>query len=190
MYVNYHQDNWVDWLLLAQFALNNQSSSSMEESPFFLNHGHHPHMPHIHNFWIKKEGAAQFSERLCRTMKEAKEAIKWSLRVSGELFNKHVQPTIHFKLNDLVYIEGTNIKTTCPSTKLAQQHYSPFKVLCQIMRHPTNWNYQTHGVSNTPSFTETYSPDTTLDTPHNSSPYHITLHPPLMSRTKKFTMSK
>jgi len=76
IYMNYHQDDWVDWLPLAQFALNNRASSTTGEPPFYLNHGRHPHMPHIHNFKVKKEGAAQFGERLRKTMREAEEAMK------------------------------------------------------------------------------------------------------------------
>ena len=36
-YVNYHQDNWSEWLSLAEFALNNQKSESTKMSPFFAN---------------------------------------------------------------------------------------------------------------------------------------------------------
>ena len=64
MYVNYHQDDWSKWLPLAQFALNNRVSTSTGESPFYLNHGRYPHMPHIRDVCVKKEGAAQFGERL------------------------------------------------------------------------------------------------------------------------------
>jgi len=64
MYVNYHQDNWSEWLPLAQFVLNNRVSTSTGESPFYLNHGHHPHMPHICDVRVKKEGVAQFGKRL------------------------------------------------------------------------------------------------------------------------------
>jgi len=68
MYVSYHQDDWTDWLPLAQLLLNNQVSTSMGESAFYLNHGRHPHMPHIQNFWVKKEGVAWFGESLKRTI--------------------------------------------------------------------------------------------------------------------------
>jgi len=56
IYVSYHQNDWTDWLLLAQFALNNWVSASTGELAFYLNHGRHPHMLHIHNFHVKKEG--------------------------------------------------------------------------------------------------------------------------------------
>ena len=90
MYVSYHQDDWTDWLPLAQFALNNWVSASTRESAFYLNHGRHPHMPHIHNFRVKKEGAAQFRERLKRAMREMEEAMKQALKTSNESFNRHI----------------------------------------------------------------------------------------------------
>jgi len=68
MYVNYHQDDWVNWLPLVQFALNNRASSTTGESPFYLNHGRHLHMLHVHNLRVKKEGATQFGERLRKMM--------------------------------------------------------------------------------------------------------------------------
>ena len=129
MYVNYHQDDWSEWLPLAQFALNNQVSTSMGESPFYLNHGRYPHMPHIHDVHVKKEGVAQFGERLRQVRRDAEEAMKWALHMSGKSFNRSVRPTIQFMLRDLVYIEEINIKTIRPSNKLAQRRYGPFEVL-------------------------------------------------------------
>ena len=64
--------------------------------------------------------------------KEAEEVMKQALQVSGELFNRSVHPTIHFTLGDLVYIEDTNIKMTCPSNKLTQCHYGLFEVIQQV----------------------------------------------------------
>ena len=90
MYINYHQDDWSEWLPLAQFALNNQVSMSMGESFFYLNHGCHPHMPHICDVCVKKDGAAQFGELLRRVRRDAEEAMKWALCVSDESFNRSV----------------------------------------------------------------------------------------------------
>jgi hypothetical protein len=37
--MNYHQDDWVDWLPLAEFAANNTISEITVIFPFFTNHG-------------------------------------------------------------------------------------------------------------------------------------------------------
>jgi hypothetical protein len=38
-YMNFRQNNWVDWLPLAEFALNNAVSETISFSPFFANYG-------------------------------------------------------------------------------------------------------------------------------------------------------
>jgi hypothetical protein len=38
-YINFRQNNWVDWLPLAEFALNNAVSEITGFSPFFANYG-------------------------------------------------------------------------------------------------------------------------------------------------------
>ena len=40
---NYKQDNWAQWLPMAQFVHNNWPSDTMRKSPFFLLMGYNPH---------------------------------------------------------------------------------------------------------------------------------------------------
>jgi transposase InsO family protein len=42
-HVNYLQDDWAEWLPLAEFAANNQASETTGSSPFFANKGFDPH---------------------------------------------------------------------------------------------------------------------------------------------------
>jgi hypothetical protein len=42
-YINYLQDDWVEWLPLVEFAVNNQASETTGSSPFFTNKGFDPH---------------------------------------------------------------------------------------------------------------------------------------------------
>jgi len=39
-YVNYLQDDWADWLPIAEFASNNHTSETTAVSPFFANLGY------------------------------------------------------------------------------------------------------------------------------------------------------
>jgi hypothetical protein len=41
-HVNYLQDNWADWLPLAEFATNNQASETTGTLPYFVNKGFDP----------------------------------------------------------------------------------------------------------------------------------------------------
>src|SRR5882724_7394522 len=44
LFVNQHQDNWDEWLSIAQFAYNNWVHTSTHSSPFMLNTGQHPRL--------------------------------------------------------------------------------------------------------------------------------------------------
>ena len=43
-YINYFQDDWVQWLLLTEFAANNTVSESSKMTSFFANKGYHPRL--------------------------------------------------------------------------------------------------------------------------------------------------
>ena len=45
-YVSYRQDDWDLYLPTCQFAVNNAKQASTGETPFYLNHGRHPGLPH------------------------------------------------------------------------------------------------------------------------------------------------
>jgi len=41
-YVNYQQDNWTEWLAMAEFQYNNKKHVATGRTPFELNFGRHP----------------------------------------------------------------------------------------------------------------------------------------------------
>src|SRR4029077_14898082 len=43
-FVSFAQDDWVDWLPLAEFAMNNQVNDTTGISPFFANYGFNPRL--------------------------------------------------------------------------------------------------------------------------------------------------
>ena len=44
MYVNHRQNNWSEWLTMAEFAFNNKVHTAMKSSPFKINYGREPRM--------------------------------------------------------------------------------------------------------------------------------------------------
>jgi hypothetical protein len=44
LFMNWTQDDWVDWLPLAEFAGNNTTFKTIGVSPFFVYYGFHPCM--------------------------------------------------------------------------------------------------------------------------------------------------
>jgi hypothetical protein len=47
LFTNYHQDDWLDWIDIAEFTLNDHTYSAIKHSPFFLIYGFHPHNPSL-----------------------------------------------------------------------------------------------------------------------------------------------
>jgi transposase InsO family protein len=43
-HVSYLQDDWAQWLPLAEFAINNATNESIKTSLFFANYGFHPRL--------------------------------------------------------------------------------------------------------------------------------------------------
>jgi len=41
-YINYQQDNWIDWLSAAEFQYNDKKHAATGRTPFELNFGRHP----------------------------------------------------------------------------------------------------------------------------------------------------
>jgi hypothetical protein len=83
--VNYQQDDWTDLLPLAEFAYNNTLHSSIKQTPFFSNYGHHPradpfqvkdvgssaaHLAAIHNEFAFQHYEAQDHYKDCRSQSE------------------------------------------------------------------------------------------------------------------------
>ena len=42
IYVNHHQNDWAEWLPIAEFSYNNKIQSSTGQSPFLTLYGYHP----------------------------------------------------------------------------------------------------------------------------------------------------
>jgi hypothetical protein len=40
--INYHQNNYLDFLSVANFSYNNMMHSTTQQTPFFANHSLHP----------------------------------------------------------------------------------------------------------------------------------------------------
>jgi transposase len=42
IFMDYRQNDWKEWLALAEFAYNNSEHQATKNTPFFLNYGRHP----------------------------------------------------------------------------------------------------------------------------------------------------
>ena len=66
IYVNHRQNNWAEWLAMAEFAFNNKVHTVTKSSPFQVNYRREPRM----GFDIRKKGKNEKAEEFAREMKK------------------------------------------------------------------------------------------------------------------------
>ena len=74
-YVNYQQDNWIEWLAVAEFSYNNKKYAAMGWTSFELNFGRHPWKDNlmVHMEFLKLE---EFLIELQKSWEEAMKSMK------------------------------------------------------------------------------------------------------------------
>ena len=63
-YCSYQQDDWVNYLALAEFVFNNTLNSSTQQTPFFTNIGFHPEFDIAITEQTTNPSATEFTSRL------------------------------------------------------------------------------------------------------------------------------
>jgi len=76
MFINYRQEQWLEWLATTEFAYNNKVNTSTKVSSFRANSGRDPRMGFEMRKQGKSEGAKEFAERMKRIQEEAQVALK------------------------------------------------------------------------------------------------------------------
>ena len=80
MYVNHRQNNWAEWLAMAEFAFNNKVHMATKSLLFQVNYGRELRM----GFDIRKKGKNEKAEEFAREMKESHEEVRVVLVRSQE----------------------------------------------------------------------------------------------------------
>ena len=137
-YVNYQQDDWVEWLPQAEFAANAAISATTKVTPFFANYGYEPRMTFDVDA-LNEQGATtrervefEKANTLARKMKDIWEWAGKQMAQSQERIKHYADKKrrpIEFNVGDRVYVSARNIHTKRPSKKLDDKWYGPFEVL-------------------------------------------------------------
>ena len=154
LFVNKRQDNWYDLLPMAEFQHNNHVHSATQQPPFLLDTGRLPRMgfePQQNPSGL--ETANEFTERMRTAIDEAKSTIHKAQNDMKRYYDRRRTPAPVFKPGDKVFLDASDIRTTCPSQKLSHRQLGPFVVERQIrpmaycLRLP-HWMKQLHPVFN------------------------------------------
>ncbi|KAI1512404.1 rve multi-domain protein [Pyrenophora tritici-repentis] len=140
-YTNYMQNDWVDWLPLAQLAINNRENVSSGVAPALATKGYLPRMgselvtedspitdARSRAEQLLREDARGTVKRMTDVIRFMQENLRWSQNKMEHYANQHRQPAPDYRVGDKVYIDARNIPTMRPSRGLSAKSLGPYKV--------------------------------------------------------------
>lgn len=131
-YVDFFQDDWMNWLPFAELAYNNRHHSANGMSPFYAEYGYNP------SFSIDpvaSQSVAAADERL-ENIRRVQDELKHLLEMTAERMKRFhdawVDEAPDYIPGDLVYLERADLRSTRPSAKLDFKRFGPFKISQKI----------------------------------------------------------
>ncbi len=131
-YCSYQQDDWVDYLPLAEFVFNNSENDSTKQSPFFANYAFHPTFQPKLSEDSTVPAAADLAKRLDLIHEELRAELQYSQEKQKKYFNRHVIPSPSYQPDQLVWLLRRNIRTTRPSLKLDHRRLGPYPIIREV----------------------------------------------------------
>jgi len=133
LYCNYRQNDWVEWLSIAEFSYNNQIHSSTGQSPFMINLGHHPNIGGNTNSSIEDSPG---TEQFLKTIKEIRSGVEMALKKTNEVIKKRWNAKkkleVEQKSSNLVWVDAAHYNMNQPSKKLSAKRLGPFPIIRKI----------------------------------------------------------
>jgi len=110
MFIDYQQEQWPDWLEMAEFAYNNKVHSSTKTLPFKENYRQDPRM----GFEVRKRGKYEGAKKFIAKIKEIQGETKAALEKVQEEMRKYADrkrgEVDKYKVGDLVMLSTKDLK--------------------------------------------------------------------------------
>jgi hypothetical protein len=132
IFCNYRQNDWADYVPMAEFAYNNHTHTSTKYSPFYASRGYHPHtiIAQINESTVPK--ADELVDRIQSLQKEIQSALRTAQEQTKEYYDKRHDKNFEIKEESFVWLDAKNLSTTAPSKKLADKRLGPFRVIRKL----------------------------------------------------------
>ena len=132
-FISYQQDDWVDWLPMAEFAYNNSVHSSTKQTPFFTIFGQHPRWSFIPDVPTSINPQAEHRlQQLQQVHVKVRDHLQQAQNNFQRFANRYRHPTPNFQIGDLVWLLRQDIATKRPCAKLDFRRLGPFRIIAQI----------------------------------------------------------
>ena len=131
MFINHRQEQWPEWLGIAEFTYNNKMYSSTQTSPFKANYRQDPRMGFEGREKGKYEGAEKFIEKIKEIQEEAKAMLGRVQEKMKKYANKKRGEVDDYKVEDLVILSTKDLKYQMVKRrmkKLTERFIGPYKI--------------------------------------------------------------
>jgi hypothetical protein len=128
-FTSQQQDNWDDLLPSGKFHYNNSVHLLTQQTPFMVDTRKHPRMgfePQQPRSTL--ESVNEFAERMVLGIEEVKVALTKSKDEYAIYYNCQHEPAPVFAPGDRVWLDGSDIATNRPLSKLSHRCLGPFVV--------------------------------------------------------------
>ncbi|CAJ0967858.1 unnamed protein product [Ranitomeya imitator] len=128
-FVSADQDDWVTFLPLAEFALNNRASSATLVSPFFCNSGFHPRFSSGQVEPSDCPGVDMVVDRLHQIWSHVVDNLKLSQERAQQFANRRRRVGPRLLVGDLVWLSSRFVPMKVSSPKFKPRFIGPYRIL-------------------------------------------------------------
>ena len=128
-FVDYRQKDWPEWLVSAEFAVNNKVHSTTKVFPFMVNYSRKLRMGGDIRKKGKVESATEFVERMKKVHEEAEAALRKTQEEMKRYADRGRKETEKWKKGDRVLLSTKDLVFKGrPSKKLMERYVGPYAI--------------------------------------------------------------
>ena len=131
IYCAYQQDDWHEWLPLAEFAYNNTDHASTGMSPFMANYGFNPSLNVVDGATVSVPGA-YFMRDLSAVQASVRQALQQAQASQKKFADRSRSAHPPFAVGDQVMLSTENLRVKRPTRKFSERFIGPFRIEAQV----------------------------------------------------------
>ena len=128
-FIEHRQKDWLEWLAMAEFAINNKVHTATKISPFMVNYRKELRMGEDIRKKGKVESATEFMERMKKVHEEVEAALRKMQEEMKRYADRGRKETEEWKKEDQVLLSTKDLVfKERPSKKLTERYVGPYRI--------------------------------------------------------------
>jgi len=132
VFINYRQDDWLQWIPIAEFSYNNRVNVATGKSPFQILFGFDPKVYVTPTATSNVPAADRQADHLIKIREEAQASLNRAADDMKRFYDRHHQEVPEYNKGDKVWLDMRNINTERPSKSLDNRRTGPYEIIEKI----------------------------------------------------------